>query len=347
METQKMKKIYRSKVPFRISFGGGGTDMPSYTKNHTGAVINTTIRLFTHTSLQLRDDSKITFKWINKDEYEEHEFSNDLDCSYGLKLFKATHNHICKKFKIEPFGCDVVSYQDVPTGSGLGTSSTLIVSIIGVYMELFNLPLGEYDIADMAVQIERNELKENGGKQDQYAAAFGGWNYMEFKGDDVIVNPLRIKDKVQDELENNIVLYFTNFTRKSSDVLEEQVKKIEEDNKTSLLSLHGLVEQAKLIKDCLIKGKIEELGEVLDYGFKQKSQLASGINTPEIQKLYSTAIKYGATGGKISGAGGGGFIFFYCPNNTKYEVIKELDKLKIGYNQPFTFNKFGLRTWQI
>ena len=347
METQKMKKIYRSKVPFRISFGGGGTDMPSYTKNHTGAVINTTIRLFTHTSLQLRDDSKITFKWVNKDEYEEHEFSNELDCSYGLKLFKATHNHICKKFKIEPFGCDVVSYQDVPTGSGLGTSSTLIVSIIGVYMELFNLPLGEYDIADMAVQIERNELKENGGKQDQYAAAFGGWNYMEFKGDDVIVNPLRIKDKVQDELENNIVLYFTNFTRKSSDVLEEQVKKIEEDNKTSLLSLHGLVEQAKLIKDCLIKGKIEELGEVLDYGFKQKSQLASGINTPEIQKLYNTAIKYGATGGKISGAGGGGFIFFYCPNNTKYEVIKELDKLKIGYNQPFTFNKFGLRTWQI
>lgn len=347
METQKMKKIYRSKVPFRISFGGGGTDMPSYTKNHTGAVINTTIRLFTHTSLQLRDDSRVTFKWVNKDEYEEHEFSNELDCSYGLKLFKATHNHICKKFKIESFGCDVVSYQDVPTGSGLGTSSTLIVSIIGVYMELFNLPLGEYDIADMAVQIERNELKENGGKQDQYAAAFGGWNYMEFKGDDVIVNPLRIKDKVQDELENNIVLYFTNFTRKSSDVLEEQVKKIEEDNKTSLLSLHGLVEQAKLIKDCLIKGKIEELGEVLDYGFKQKSQLASGINTPEIQKLYNTAIKYGATGGKISGAGGGGFIFFYCPNNTKYEVIKELDKLKIGYNQPFTFNKFGLRTWQI
>ena len=347
METQRMKKIYRSKVPFRISFGGGGTDMPSYTKNHTGAVINTTIRLFTHTSLELRDDTKITFKWVNKDEFEEHDFSSELDCSYGLKLFKATHNHICKRFKIEPFGCDIVSYQDVPTGSGLGTSSTLIVSIIGVYMELFNLPLGEYDIADMAVQIERNELKENGGKQDQYAAAFGGWNYMEFKGDDVIVNPLRIKDKVQDELENNIVLYFTNFTRKSSDVLEEQVKKIEEDNKTSLLSLHGLVEQAKLIKDCLIRGKIEELGEVLDYGFKQKTQLASGITTSEIQKLYNTALKHGATGGKISGAGGGGFIFFYCPNNTKYEVIKELDKLKIGYNQPFTFNKFGLRTWQI
>jgi len=269
------KKTYRSKVPFRISFGGGGTDMPDYCKYHTGAVINTTIRLFTHTSLELRDDTKITFKWINKDEFEEHDFSDELDCSYGLKLFKATHNHICKRYNIEPIGYDIVSYQDVPTGSGLGTSSTLIVSLIGVYMELFNLPLGEYDIAEMAIQIERVELKENGGKQDQYAAAFGGFNYMEFKGDDVIVNPLRIKDSVQDEME------------------------------------------------------------------------AKGISTPEIELLYNTALKAGATGGKISGAGGGGFMFFYCPNNTKYDVIKALDKLKMGYHQPFTWNKLGIRTWQI
>jgi D-glycero-alpha-D-manno-heptose-7-phosphate kinase len=343
----QMKKIYRSKVPFRISFGGGGTDIPSYTKNHIGAVINTTIRLFTHTSLQLRDDNLVTFEWVNKDEREQHLFSNELDCSYGLKLFKATHNHIFKRFNLEPIGYDVVTYQDVPTGSGLGTSSTLIVSLIGVYQELFNLPLGEYDIADMAVQIERVELGESGGKQDQYAAAFGGWNFMEFRGDEVIVNPLRIKDKVQDELENNIVLYFTNFTRRSSDVLDQQVKNIEDDNQTSMASLHWIAERAKLVKDCLLRGKIDELGEHLSAGFLQKSLLANGITTPEIQQMYDTAINAGATGGKISGAGGGGFVFFYCPDNTKYNVIKELDKLNIGYNQPFTFNKFGLRTWQI
>ena len=341
------KRNYRSKVPFRISFGGGGTDMPEYCKHHTGAVINTTIRLFTHTSLELRDDTKVTFKWVNKEEFEEHEFSDELDCSYGLKLFKATHNHICKRFKIEPIGYDIVTNQDVPTGSGLGTSSTLIVSLIGVYVELFNLPLGEYDIAEMAIQIERVELGENGGKQDQYAAAFGGFNYMEFKGDGVIVNPLRIKDSVQDELENNIVLYFTNFTRKSTDVLEEQVKKMREKNKTSILSLHALVEQAKLIKENIIKGNIDDLGEILDYGFQQKKMLAKGISTPEIELLYETALKAGATGGKISGAGGGGFMFFYCPNNTKYDVISALDKLNMGYHQPFTWNKFGLRTWQI
>ena len=342
-----MKKIYRSKVPFRISFGGGGTDIPSYTKNHIGAVINTTIRLFTHTSLQLRDDNLVTFEWVNKDEREQHLFSNELDCSYGLKLFKATHNHIFKRFNLEPIGYDVVTYQDVPTGSGLGTSSTLIVSLIGVYQELFNLPLGEYDIADMAVQIERVELGESGGKQDQYAAAFGGWNFMEFRGDEVIVNPLRIKDKVQDELENNIVLYFTNFTRRSSDVLDQQVKNIEDDNEISMASLHWIAERAKLVKDCLLRGKIDELGEHLSAGFLQKSLLANGITTSEIQQMYDTAISAGATGGKISGAGGGGFVFFYCPDNTKYNVIKELDKLNIGYNQPFTFNKFGLRTWQI
>ena len=341
------KRIYRSKVPFRISFGGGGTDMPDYCKYHTGAVINTTIRLFTHTSLQLRDDTKVTFKWVNKDEYEEHDFSNELDCSYGLKLFKATHNHICKRFKLEPIGYDIVTWQDVPTGSGLGTSSTLIVSLIGVYMELFNLPLGEYDIAEMAIQIERVELGENGGKQDQYAAAFGGFNYMEFRGNDVIVNPIRIKDKVQDELENNILLYFTNFTRNSSDVLTEQLQKINNNNTTSLLSLHALVEQAKMIKDCLIKGNIDGLGEILDYGFQQKKMLAKGISTPEIELLYETAIKAGSTGGKISGAGGGGFMFFYCPTNTKYKVINELNKLNMGHHQPFTWNKFGIRTWQI
>ena len=341
------KRNYRSKVPFRISFGGGGTDMPDYCKHHTGAVINTTIRLFTHTSLELRDDTNVTFKWVNKNEFEEHPFSSELDCSYGLKLFKATHNHIFTRFQLDPIGYDIVSYQDVPTGSGLGTSSTLIVSLIGVYVELFNLPLGEYDIAEMAIRIERVELGETGGKQDQYAAAFGGFNYMEFKGDDVIVNPLRIKDSVQDELENNVVLYFTNFTRKSSDVLQEQVKKMKEQNKTSILSLHALVEQAKLMKDCLIKGNIDDLGEILDYGFQQKKMLAKGISTPEIELLYETALKAGATGGKISGAGGGGFMFFYCPNNTKYDVIAALDELNMGYHQPFTWNKLGMRTWQI
>jgi D-glycero-alpha-D-manno-heptose-7-phosphate kinase len=342
-----MKKIYRSKVPFRISLGGGGTDLSSFSKNHTGAVINATLHLFTHTSLQLRDDTDVTFKWVNKDEIEQHSFSNELDCSYGLKLFKATHNHIFKRFDLQPIGYDIVTYQDVPTGSGLGTSSTLIVSLIGVYQELFNLPLGEYDIADMAIQIERNELKENGGKQDQYAAAFGGWNYMEFKGDDVIVNPLRIKDKIQNELANNIVLYYTNSVRNSSDILEEQIKRIENNSKTSITSLHALVEQARMIKDCLIKGNISKLGEMLDYGFKQKLQLSDDITNSEINKIYETAIQAGATGGKISGAGGGGFIFFYCPNNTKYNVIKELDKLNMGYPQTFTWNKFGLRTWSI
>jgi len=340
-------KIYRSKAPFRISFAGGGSDITSYTKNHIGEVVNATVSLFTHTSLQLRDDTKVTFKWVNKNEFEEHEFTNELDCSYGLKLFKATHNHICKRFNVERLGCDIVSYQDVPTGSGLGTSSTLIVSLIGVYMELLNLPLGKRDIADMAVEIERNELKENGGKQDQYAATFGGFNHMEFKEESVVVNPIKIKNEVENEIENNILLYFTNFTRNSSEILTEQIKKVDENNESSILSLHGLSEQAKMIKDRLIKGNIGGFGEILDYGFQQKKMLANGISTPEIELLYETALKAGATGGKISGAGGGGFIFFYCPNNTKYNVIKVLDELKMGYHQPFSFNKSGMISWQI
>lgn len=341
-----MSIIYRSKVPFRISFGGGGTDLPSYSDRYGGSVVNTTIGLFTHTSLQLRDDDTITFKWVNKDEYEVHSFDTNLDCTNGLKLFKATHNHIFKRFKLNPIGYDLITYQDVPTGCGLGTSSSLVVSIIGVYNETFQLELNKHQIAEMAFEIENGDLNQNCGRQDQYSTTFGGWNHFKFEKNNTQVYKLQINEHIINELENNIVLYFTNFTRKSCDVLKSQVTNIDNNNEQSINSLHSLLIQSNLVKDILESGTIDNMGQILDYAFKQKNMLSDGINTLEIQKLYDTALNAGSTGGKISGAGGGGFVFFYCPNDTKYKVIKKLDELNIGYHQPFTFENNGLKTWK-
>ncbi|HSQ44693.1 MAG TPA: hypothetical protein VLM16_06825, partial [Ginsengibacter sp.] len=234
---------------------------------------------------------------------------------------------------------------DAPAGSGLGTSSTLVVAIIGAFVEMLKLPLGDYDIAHLAYQIEREDLKLAGGKQDQYAAMFGGVNFMEFyEGDKVIVNPLRIKSQYLHELENNLVLYFTANSRESAAIINEQVKNVTNKNEKSIEAMHQLKEQARMMKEELLKGKLNEFGEILDFGFQQKRRMAHNISNSRIEEIYEAAKKAGATGGKISGAGGGGFMIFYCPGNMHHAVIEELNKFG-GEVKNYTFTKFGLTTW--
>jgi len=210
---------------------------------------------------------------------------------------------------------------------------------------MLKLPLGEYDIAHYAYQIERQDLQLAGGKQDQYAATFGGVNFMEFyAGDKVIVNPLRIKQEYLNELENNLVLYFTSTSRESATIIKEQQKNVLEKNEKSLEAMHQLKEQARQMKEALLRGKLHEIGEILDFGFKQKRNMAHNISNNNIDETYFEAKKAGATGGKISGAGGGGFMTFYCPGNTRYKVIETLNKFG-GQVKPYRFTKQGLTTW--
>ena len=212
---------------------------------------------------------------------------------------------------------------------------------------MLRLPLGEYDIAHLAYEIERNDLKMAGGRQDQYAATFGGVNFMEFYADDkVIVNPLRIKQQYLFELENNLVLYYTATSRESAKIIEKQSKNVTEKKEKSIEAMHQLKQQAQMMKEALLKGRLHEIGEILDFGFQQKRKMAEGISNSLMDDIYETAKKAGATGGKISGAGGGGFMIFYCPGNTKYNVIETLEGFG-GYAKKYQFTKHGLTTWTI
>jgi len=236
---------------------------------------------------------------------------------------------------------------DVPKGSGLGTSSTLTVAILGAFVEWLNLPLGDYDIAQLAYEIERKDLLLSGGRQDQYAATFGGFNFMEFKKDDkVIVNPLRVKSLYKNQLEWNLVLYYTGTSRDSAVIIDDQTKEFKQKKSDAIRAAHSIKEISYKMKEALLKGDIHEIGRLLDKSWFDKKRMSSAITNKELDKIYNSAIEAGANGGKISGAGGGGFMMFYCPGNTKHKVIEVLNKFG-GRAYNFVFEDEGLYTFTV
>ena len=339
--------IYRSKAPLRIGLAGGGTDVSPYSDRYGGAILNATISLSAYATIELLKEDRIIVEALDRNENQAYDLRDELPINGQLDLLKGVYNRVQKDFKTAKTGFRLSTFVDAPAGSGLGTSSTLVVAILGAFAEMHNLPMGEYDLAHYAYEIERNDLKMAGGKQDQYAATFGGVNFMEFYGDDkVIVNPLRIKPEYLHELENNLVLYFTATSRESATIIKEQVKNVNDNNEKSIEAMHRLKEQARMMKEALLRGKLDELGEIFDYGFQQKSLMASNISNSNIELIYQEAKKAGATGGKISGAGGGGFMIFYCPLNTRYKVIDTLNKFG-GEVKKYSFVDFGLTTWKL
>lgn len=331
----------------RIGLAGGGTDVSPYSDIYGGAILNATINLYAHTTIEITDDQKISIVSIDRKSSEVLEAHTQLEINGTHDLVKGVYNRIVRDFIKKPLSFRITTHVDVPVGSGLGTSSSLVISILSAFVQWFNLPLGEYEIAHLAYEIERNDLGMAGGKQDQYAAAFGGVNFMEFYANEkVIVNPLRIKPQNLYELENNLVLYFTSTTRLSSSIIEAQSQNVKEENKKSLEAMHHLKEQAIQMKEALLQGKINKIGEILDYGFQQKKAMAEGISNASIEEIYEAAKKAGSTGGKISGAGGGGFMFFYCPGNTKYKVQEALAAFP-GYCRSFEFTSNGYFSWVV
>jgi D-glycero-alpha-D-manno-heptose-7-phosphate kinase len=337
--------IYRSKAPLRIGLAGGGTDVSPYSDQFGGAILNATVSLFAYANIEPLEENKIIVEALDRKEKQQFEWAEELPIDGKLDLLKGVYNRIYKDYHLPEKGFKLSTFVDAPAGSGLGTSSTLVVAIIGAFVEWLKLPLGDYDIAHYAYQIERNDLKLTGGKQDQYAAMFGGVNFMEFYEDDkVIVNPLRIKSQYLHELENNLVLYFTSTSRQSASIIDEQVKNVNNKNEKSIEAMHQLKEQARRMKEALLRGKLNEFGAILDFGFEQKRRMAHNISNSRIEEIYEAAKKAGATGGKISGAGGGGFMIFYCPGNCRYHVVEEVKKFG-GEVKNYTFTKYGLTTW--
>lgn len=338
--------LVRSSAPLRLGLAGGGTDVSPYSDDFGGAVINATISMFAYATIEPTQDGNITIEAMDRNEKIELDSKEVLDLDGKLDLIKGVYNRIVREFTKKPLSFKLSTYVDAPAGSGLGSSSTLVVAILGAFAEWLSLPLGEYDIAHLAYEIERKDLALTGGKQDQYAACFGGFNFMEFYNGNVIVNPLRIKKEYLNELQLNILLYYTGTSRLSSKIIEAQVKNVQTKNHDSIEAMHKLKEQAILMKEALLKGRLNEIGEILNYGWLYKKQMTSEISNPLIDEIYEEALKAGSSGGKISGAGGGGFMMLYCPNNTRYRVIEALQKFG-GEFRRYQFTKYGLETWRV
>lgn len=335
----------RSKAPLRLGLAGGGTDVSPFSDIYGGAILNATINMYAYTTLEPTEEGKIVFENPINPELSETFDSQDFLLPEGyFVLHKGVYNRIVRQFTRKPLSFKISSFVDAPAGSGLGTSSTLVVSILGAFVEWLKLPLGEYDIARLAYEIEREDLNMSGGKQDQYAATFGGFNYMEFKGDNVVVNPLRIRQRYMDELAHNLVLYYTATSRVSAKIIDDQRKNVAGKKQKSIDAMLKLKEQAQQMKEILLKGDIDSIGRILDFGWQYKKQMADSISNELIDNVYDAAMAAGASGGKISGAGGGGFMFFYCPSTTRYRVIDALAAFG-GKAKRYEFVNEGLKTW--
>lgn len=337
--------LYRSKAPLRIGFAGGGSDLNTYCDKYGGLVLNATISLYVHCSVEERFDGKILFNSLDMGESLEIQSSYVLKCDGQMDLYKGVYNRLVKNFNLKPLSFTLSTYSDVPSGSGLGGSSTLVVSIIRAYSEWLNLPLGEYDIARLAFEIEREDIGIVGGAQDHYAATFGGVNFMEFYNKKrVIVNPLRVKNWILDELEESTVLYFTNITRQASQIEKEKKSLLE--NKKSLLAMHEVKEDAILMKEYLLKGQILEFAKILSKSWEAKKRVSDAISNKEINNIYNIAVENGAYSGKVSGAGGGGFMFFLVNPLKKVQLINTLNKQQ-GSVFNFHFINDGIKGWKV
>ncbi|MEA3504256.1 MAG: dehydrogenase [Bacteroidota bacterium] len=337
--------IIRSKAPLRLGFAGGGTDVAPYSELYGGAILNASISLYAYATIIPRNDGKIIFRSVDKAETLEYNSVKEILVDDTLALHKGVYNRVMRDFCDKPLSFELHTFVDAPPGSGLGTSSTLTVAILGAFAEWLKLPLGEYDMARLAYDIERIDLGMAGGKQDQYAATFGGVNFMEFNKDNsVIVNPLRIREEYLNELSHNLVLYYTETSRLSSKIIEAQSKNVVDKKNSSVEAMHQLKKQSIMMKEALLTGRLDAIGEILNFGWENKKRMASGITNPMIDEIYETAMKAGATGGKISGAGGGGFMVFYCPQMTRANVIESLKKFG-GSEKRYQYVNKGLTTW--
>lgn len=339
--------IIRSKAPLRLGLAGGGSDVSPYSDLYGGIILNATINLYAYCTIEETDDDLITIESFDGDCFESYPLTRELEIDGKASLFKGSYNRVMKDFNLPLRSCKITTYNDAPAGSGLGTSSTMVVSILKAFVEWYSLPLGDYEIARLAYEIERKDLQLSGGKQDQYAAAFGGFNYMEFLKDDmVIVNPLKVKRWILDELEASIVLYFTGRSRSSAAIIDEQKKNTSSGNTKSIEAMHRIKQGAVDMKLAVLKGDMKEFARILGQGWEDKKKMAGAITNPVIEDAFAVATKAGALAGKVSGAGGGGFIMFFVEPTKKKSVIDALKQLD-GFTMNFNFTDGGAHGWKI
>lgn len=337
----------RARAPLRLGLAGGGTDLSPFSDEFGGAVLNCTIDRYAFAFLNHRSDGQLVFE--AKDLGKCETFGQPEQASGAkLALHRGVYERIIRDFNGgRHIPLTITTSVDAPMGSGLGSSSALVVALVDAFRELLDLPLGQYDVAHLAYEIERIDLRLSGGKQDQYAAAFGGANFIEFLGTDrVIVNPLRIPAWIWNELESSMVIAFSGQSRSSADIIDQQTSAMVMHNVRAIEALHQLKADAQQMKSMLLRGDIMGMGAILDRSWTSKKATAAGVTNPRIEELYDLARGKGAIAGKVSGAGGGGFMMFIVPPEGRFDVVEALNAAG-AVAGAVKFTEVGCESWQV
>jgi D-glycero-alpha-D-manno-heptose-7-phosphate kinase len=335
--------IVRCKAPLRISFGGGGTDVDPYRSEHGGCALSTTIDKYAYVSCQERGDESIEVQSLDYDIVAKYSSGDEFVLNGELDLARAVVGRLRPEGTHKGF--DLFLQSDAPPGSGLGSSSTMVVALVTLFKDYFHRPMTAYEIAELAYDVERVELGLKGGMQDQYAATFGGFNYIEFLPDKVIVNPLRLDPAVLYELQYNLLLCYTGRTRRSAGIIDDQVQRFSQGQSDVIEAAHALKDLCVAMKNALLQGQLNEFAALLDAGWQQKRKFAARISNPEIDEMYEEAHKAGALGGKLLGAGGGGYLLVYAPFTKRHRVAERLEALG-GQMVDFGFDTHGAVSWR-
>jgi D-glycero-alpha-D-manno-heptose-7-phosphate kinase len=338
---KNLAPLLRARAPLRVSFAGGGTDVPPYPAEEGGLVLSATINRYAYGTLRRREDRQIGIQSLDLDVVASIALEDARPDGDRLDLIKAAIQKLAAE---SATGFDLFLHSAAPPGSGLGSSSAVVVTLVGLLSAHMNTPLTDYEKARLAYTVERKDLGLKGGTQDQYAAVFGGFNFMEFREDEVIVNPLRIPPETVNELEYNLLLCFTGKTRVSDHIIDDQTTRYQAQEGSTTDGLRLQKELAVEMKNALLQGNLTEFGNLLDRAWVAKKQMSPRISTEQIDELYSEAKSTGALGGKVTGAGGGGYMLLYCRYDTKHKVQAALSALG-AEAVDFQFDHTGLTTW--
>ncbi|MFH1112359.1 MAG: dehydrogenase [Pseudomonadota bacterium] len=340
--------IIRARAPLRLGLAGGGTDVSPYCDVHGGYVLNATIDRYAYAVIKTLDEPEVRFRATDQQVEKIRPAGEPLVLNGRLDLHKAVYNHMIRHYNGgKPIPLELITFCDAPPGSGLGSSSTLVVAMIRAFVEFLNLPLDDYTMAHLAYNIERVDCGLQGGRQDQYSATFGGFNFMEFYADErAVINPLRIKNWIVSELEASLVLYFTGVSRESARIIADQSRNVTSGDMDALEAMHGLKREAVAMKESLLRGDFEGIVESMRKGWEDKKRSAKTVSNPQIDEIYEASCRSGALAGKVSGAGGGGFMWFVVSPERRMDVITTLNAFG-GQVSNCHFSKNGSQAWWI
>jgi D-glycero-alpha-D-manno-heptose-7-phosphate kinase len=334
--------IVRAKAPLRISFFGGGTDIPPYPERHGGMVLSATIDKYAYCSLSPLPDRELLIESLDYDVMAKFDRGSRLVYDGSLDLAKACVNLIPG---IPDAGFRLLLHSDAPPGTGLGSSSSLVVAIVGAIKEWARLSMTDYEVAGLAHRIERTELGIAGGLQDQYASAFGGFNSILFGKDAVTVDPIELDSATLNELQYRLLLCYVGTASMRDGIIDDQVRRYSAEEPAVMLALARMKDVTGAGTSALLAGKLDAFGALLHEDWEATKQLQARISNPRIDAIYVEARRAGAVGGKLLGAGGGGYLLAYCASERKRDVAQALERSG-GQLVEFAFESRGLQTWR-